>query len=349
MANITFKSWQQTARFHNPLKGGELDAQQIEVRLDPLTDHQSITSAAIGGKLAVMFPETDEAYLRERAEATEASCFLCNGKWQKTTPRYAEDLIPGGRMVKGEAVLFPNLFPVAAYHAIVMVGNRHFRALDDFSVSSLFDALSVSFDFMKRCHATDPEAIYFTINCNYLFPAGASVVHPHLQILGSPFASVHHQLLLDRSHTYFHEKNACYWLELTHAEKQSGVRWIGELGESRWFTAFSPLGANEVNAVWPTKCHFLEWRDDDILSMAEGISKVLRTYHELKFSTFNFSCFGAALGHDVPEFRCFLRLINRQNVTPHYRTDDYYFQKLLNNEIIIHQPENLASLIRRNF
>jgi UDPglucose--hexose-1-phosphate uridylyltransferase len=119
------------------------------------------------------------------------------------------------------------------------------------------------------------------------------------------------------------------------------------MGPSRWFTAFSPIGVNEVDAVWPNNSHFLEWGDEDIQTMAEGIHRVFLTYHELKFSTFNFSCFSGPLGKATPEFRCFLRLINRQNMHLHYRTDDFYLQKLLKNEIIIYPPEDLASLIRK--
>ncbi len=349
MVNITFKSWQQTARFLNPLKGGSLDAQQIEVRLDPLTDHQSIFNPALEGKASTVLPDTDEAYLRERGEASKATCFLCDGKWKKFSPSYSDDVIPGGRLVKGQAVIFPNLFPVAAYHALVMVGEQHFRTLDDFPPELLFDAFSASLDFIRMCYEADPQAIYFTINANFLFPAGASVVHPHLQILGSPFAGTHHRALLDASHTFFHEKQSCYWTELVDAEKHSGVRWIGDVGASRWFTAYSPMGANEIDAVWPGKRHFLEWGDEDAWSLAEGLSRALRVYHSLKLSTFNLSCYSAALGHETPEFRCLLRLVNRQNVTPHYRTDDYYLQKLLGSEIIIHRPEQLAELARKMF
>jgi hypothetical protein len=31
----------------------------------------------------------------------------------------------------------------------------------------------------------------------------------------------------------------------------------------------------------------------------------------------------------------------------HYRTDDFYLQKLLKSEIIVYPPEQLASLIRK--
>ena len=349
MTKIAFESLKQTAVFHNPLKDGDLDKQEIEVRLDPLTGHQSIYNAGLEEKASVLFPGTDHDYLRRRAEETRPQCFLCDGKWQKTTPRFDSKLVAEGRMVEGEAVLFPNLFPLAAHHAVIMLGNKHFRLLDDFPVPLLRDALSVAVKFIRRCHEADKDMKHFTINGNYLLPAGSSVFHPHLQILGSPFPGSHEEFLHRLSLEYHRENGSCYWLDLAAAEKRTEKRWIGEIGESSWFAAYSPMGMNEVNAVWRKAHDFLEWDESDVNAMAEGLSRVLSAYHAMNCSTFNFSCFCAPMDGAHPEFRCFLRLINRQNMAPNYRTDDYYFQKLLKNEIVIQLPERLARFMRAYF
>lgn len=349
MNGIAFDRWSQRARFHSPLKGGELDEQEIEIRVDPLTGAQSIFNAALEEKSSVLFHPTDMDYLRQLAESTEPTCFLCNGRWSTTTPRYAEDLLPGGRLIVGEVVAFPNLFPLAAYHAVIMLGSRHFRTLDDFPPSLLHDAFTCAQKFIHHCTQSDPGIQYFTINANYLLPSGSSVMHPHLQILGSPRPFTHHQQLFDRSSHYLATNGSCYWEDLVQVEKTSGERWIGTLGECGWFAAFSPMGANEINAVWPSKSSFLEWSTSDIEGLAQGLSRVLLAYHGLGFSTFNFSCFGGPTGRRAPEFRCFLRVINRQNMAQHYRADDYYLQKLLQNEIMILRPERLAESVRGAF
>lgn len=349
MAAISFETWQQTAGFHNPLNGGQWDEQKLEMRLDPLLGHQSLFNTALEGKSTVLFPDTDGAYLRQRAEDTKGGCFLCEDRWRRTTPFYGKDFLPEGRLVRGEIVLFPNLFPLAAYHAVIRLGDQHFRTLDDFPAALLEDAFSVSLEFIKRCYEADSSMLYFTINANYLFPAGASVLHPHLQILGSPFPGTHHRLLLERSKQYFEKEQSCYWSDLVETEKELGSRYLGAIDTSRWFTSFSPLGTNEINGVWPERSHFLEWGEADIRGMAEGVSRVLRAYHAMKLSTFNLSCFSGPLDRASAESGCLLRLISRQNAVPHYRTDDYYFQKLLKNEIIVKRPEDLASLIRDFF
>ncbi|MCE5243597.1 MAG: hypothetical protein LLF99_10415 [Desulfobacteraceae bacterium] len=349
MARVLFERRYESACFHNPLKNGELDAQQIEIRLDPLIGHQSIFNSAIEGKSALLFPDTDVEYLKQRSEATKQKCFLCEGRWREMTPRYGSSILPEGRLIRGGVVLFPNLFPLSAVHAVVMLGERHHRSLDDFPPELLYDAFAVSVEFIRRCADADPETAFFTINANYLFPAGASVVHPHFQVLGSRYPGTHHRLLLDRSFDYLSANGSCYWSDLIAAEKKAGERLIGSLDGCEWLTAFSPLGSNEVNGVWPDSRHFLEWTDTELRGASEGMSRVLRAYHGMKLSTFNMSCFSGPINRSGPEFRCMLRLVNRQNVAPHYRADDYYFQKLLKNEIIVRRPEELASFIRGYF
>ena len=349
MAGISFERWSQRARFHSPLKGGQLDQQEIEVRVDPLTGGQSIFNAALEEKSSVLFHPTDMDYLKQLVEATEPTCFLCNGRWSTTTPSYAENLLPEGRLIRGEAVAFPNLFPLAAYHAVIMLGSRHFRTLDEFEPELLRDAFECSREFISRCSQVDPEIEYFTVNANYLLPSGSSVMHPHFQILGSPRPFTHHRQLIEQSASYRARNESCYWVDLVAAEKTSGERWIGEMGGSSWLAAFSPMGVNEINAVWPEKTNFLEWSSKEVEGLANGLSRVLRAYHDLGFSTFNFSCFSGPVGRKTSDLRCFLRVINRQNMALHYRADDYYLQKLLQNEIMILRPERLAEIVRRYF
>lgn len=349
MAKISFESWQQTAIFHSPLKKGQLDTQEIEVRIDPLTGHQSTFNPALEGKVSILFPDTDYAYLEERAEATKGQCFMCDGRWRTATPTYNTDILPDGRLQRGEVVLFPNLFPLAAFHAVVMLGDRHFRLPNEISADLLYDAFTLCIECFRQYHRCHPAVRYFTINANFLLPSGASIMHPHLQLLGSPFPGTHHQLLLERSLAYYQANGSCYWTDLVEEEKARGERIFAQMNDSAWFTAYAPIGANETNAVWTKTSHFLEWGADEIRQMADGIAQVLDGYHDMKFSTYNFSCFSGPVDRSSPEFRCFLRLVNRQNAMLHHRTDDYYFQKLLKNEIIIQRPEKLAAFLRGYF
>ena len=48
-------------------------------------------------------------------------------------------------------------------------------------------------------------------------------------------------------------------------------------------------------------------------------------------------------------FRCMLKIITRQNLYPNYRNDDYFLQKLLQSELIINSPEEIADALRKSF
>ncbi len=348
MERIRFIVEKQVASFANPLKGNQIDNQEIEVRYDPLLGHQSVFNPDLKDKVSILFPPTDERYLKKVVEESKSNCFLCDQRWKKTTPRYPDSLIPGGRLIKNDVVLFPNLFPLFGYHAVVMLGNEHYRSLEDFPVSLVNDALDVCIEFIERCFHQDDGARYFTINANYLFPAGSSVVHPHLQIIGGSIPTTHQRQLIDSSRGYQEKHGTTYWEDLVEVEEKVAERWIGKISRSAWIASFSPVGQNEINAIWPEKKHFLQWDRDDIRSAAAGISTVLRSYKEMGHSTFNFSLFSGSLNGSDDGFRCMLRIITRQNVVPNHRTDDYYFQKLLKNEIILIPPEVLAGRVKES-
>ena len=262
------------------------------------------------------------------------------------TPTYPETLLPGGRIQAGQAVLFPNLFPVAQIHAVIRVGDRHYLPLKDFEHIRILEALQVSVELARVLSKGDTGVEYLTINANYLSPAGASIAHPHFQVAGGDLPFSWLEYLLDQSRRYYDTHGTCYWVDLVKKEQTAGERHIGETGPVSWITSFSPSGTNEVLGIVPGRRNFLEMDKADLKGLAEGLSGVLRGYDAMGISTFNFAIYSGRLSAEDDSFRCFLRLVCRQNVYENYRTDDYFLQKLLRNELILTPPEMLASTMR---
>ncbi len=346
---IRFEKHVQRAAFHNPMKGGRLDTQEIEIRRDPLTGHQSVFNPGLEEKAPIFFKPTDRALIEKIAGESEPGCFLCEDRWREMTPTYPEEVVPGGRIEVGRAVLFPNLFPVAQVHAVVRVGERHHLPLGDFEAAVVLEAFRASLQFIKAVVRADGTVRHMTVNGNFLGPAGASIVHPHFQILGGdlPFTSL--EQLLAGSGDYYAEHSSCYWTDLVEAEEAAGNRYIGRTGPVSWIASFSPRGTNEVLGIFTSKRDFLELDDEDLGGLAQGFSKVLAGYDSLGASTFNFTIYSGPLGDRDESFRCVLRILSRQNVYENYRTDDYFLQKLLQNELILLPPEALASTMRDAF
>lgn len=346
---IRFETHYQETSFHNPLKNHELDTHALEIRRDPLTGSQSTFNAGLKDKAAFFFGTTDTALVERLAEASRATCFLCEDRWQRTTPRYAEDLVPGGRLELGQAVLFPNLFPVAQVHAVIRVGLAHFIGLDGFEPERVLEGLRAGRAFVDALAGRLPEIEHLTLNGNYLHPAGASIAHPHFQLVGGDIPCTWMERALALGRGWRREHGRCYWEALAETERAAGERYVGESGPVRWVASFAPQGTNEVLGILPGRRSFLDLDEPALEGLADGIARVLRGYASLKVSTFNFSLYSGPLRARDDAFCCLLRIVSRQNVYENYRTDDYFLQKLLRNELILTLPEALASALRAFF
>lgn len=349
MEKIRFQRHFQRSTFHNPVVGGKLDTQELEIRRDPLTGRQSVFNPGLEDKAAFFFGTSDKALIHRLARESEPKCFLCGDRWQQTTPTYPEKMVPGGRVLVGESVLFPNLFPVSQVHAVIRVGVRHHLPLEDFSPERIDDAFRAGREFVEHLSRSEEAVRFITLNGNHLGPAGASIMHPHFQLLGSdvPFSHLEELFALGDEHRKKH--GTCYWADLVEREKELGVRFICSRGSVDWITAFSPQGTNEVLGILTGKREFLEMDTRDFFDLAEGLAAVLQGYATLGLSTFNFALYSGPVGAGDDSFRCLLRIISRQNFYENYRTDDYFLQKLLRNEIILFTPEKLATGLRESF
>ena len=347
-AKIEFIKHYQKSDFHNPMMNNDLDTQELEIRKDPLTGAQSVFNARLEDKVATFYGASDTTLIKKMAKESESRCFLCEDRWKTMTPTYPEDLVPGGRISVGEAVLFPNIFPAAQIHAVIRVGRKHYVPLAEFDTKTVADALQASLKLTQYL-SNDESIQYLTINGNYLGPAGASIAHPHFQVVGGDLPFTYLALVFNQSKAYYTSNQTCFWSDLVTVEKNSGERYIGASGSVEWLTVFSPQGTNEIIGVLPERMHFLEMDEKDVHGLASGMVNVLRGYAAMGLSTFNFAFYSGPLGHPDPSFRCFIRIISRQNVYENYRTDDYFLQKLLRNELILVRPEVLAENLQQYF
>ena len=347
---IRFVKHIRKSTIHNPMMNNNLDTQELEIRKDPLTGAQSVFNSRLEDKVAMFYGKSDTELIRKMAEASQANCFLCGDAWKQVTPTYPADLVPEGRIQIGNAVLFPNIFPAAQVHAVIRVGYKHYVPLDEFDPATVKDAFDTSLELAKRLAGDATSGVKFlTINGNYLGPAGASIAHPHFQVAGGDLPFTYLEKIMDRSRKYYQENQSCYWTDLVKLEKSIEERYIGATGPVEWMASFSPSGTNEIVGVLPERTHFLEMGDQDITGLARGLVNVLCGYAGMGISTFNFSVYSGPLGEPDAALRCFIRIISRQNVYENYRTDDYFLQKLLDNELILTPPEALAKTISACF
>ncbi len=345
---LRFRRERYVRRFLNPLNNFQEEDQEIEVRFDPLLSHTAVFNPVLEDKVRLFFGQHDWTLVERVAEATKEQCFMCPPKVREITPRYPDELIPGGRLVRGKSTLFPNLFPIALRHAVIAVGEAHFRRLKDFPPGLVAEGLGLGVDFLKILASQDQEALHGVVCANYLPPAGASLVHPHFQVVatGEPFPQA--RRFLEASLCFYLDHGRGYW-DILAQEEEKGERFIARLGRVVFFTSFAPLGTNEVIGVVEGVHSLKALTEEDVNSLAQGISAVLAGYEDLGYGSFNFTLYLPPLKEETPWFNPFIRLITRQNFYENYRTDDYFLQRQLASELILTPPEKLAEHLKAFF
>ena len=92
-----------------------------------------------------------------------------------------------------------------------------------------------------------------------------------------------------------------------------------------------------------------ELSQDDLDNLTRGIAKVLSYYETLGHLSYNYALYSVRNTRNSGGFRALIKIITRQNLYPNYRNDDYFLQKLLQSELIITPPEELAANLRTGF
>jgi galactose-1-phosphate uridylyltransferase len=349
MADIRFDKSESILGFLNPFKNFERESYPVEVRRDPLLGTTSVYNPTLRDKAKAFFGENDPELIKRLVEDSEKTCIFCGDKPEATTPKYPPDILPDGRIRVNEAVLFANLFPLGKYHPVIVLGRKHFLQLAEFTPDLLSSGLLAAQKFLHAVYAADPGAVHASVNMNYLFPAGASLVHPHIQMLVTPVPYSFQNRTIEAADRYMKEQGTSFFSDLADEEMRLGQRYIARKDQWQWITAFSPMGTNEVIAVHDDEADFGEMPEDHLKDLAYGISKTLLTYESLAHLSFNATVYSIRKEHNRGGFRCHIRMITRQNLYQNYRNDDYFLQKMLQSELIIITPEELAQRARSFF
>ncbi len=349
MSEIRFERSVSSVKILNPLRDFGEDIQSLELRKDPLLGHTSVYNPFLKEKVKFFFGENDPELVKKLTDDSAKKCFFCSHSIEKSTPQYPPELLPEGRLRVGEAVLFPNLYPIGKYHSVIVLSNAHFLRLSEFAPEIIGNGFRAAQKFVNLVYDRDPSPLFVAVNANYLFPAGATLVHPHLQMLITSAPYSFHERLIDTCSSYHQSNGSCYFLDLTKKEMEIDLRYIAGKGGWHWLAAFAPSGNNEIIAVHEERSDFGLLSSEDLKNLASGISKVLLFYEDLGHLSFNYTILSVRDPAYKESSRCMLKIISRQNLYPNYRNDDYFLQKLLHSEVIINLPEELAAKLKGYF
>jgi len=325
----------------DPAAGGAWTRVRLRWRRDPLTG----ASARIltGVKLQ---PSTrpDMAALT----AKPAFCPFDSEHLETATVPFPAELTTEGRIRVGRAVVVPNIMAYATHSAVgIYDPGRHFLDLDELTPVLVGDALTAMVRHARAVRRVDPTAQWSSINANFLPPAGASLIHPHLQSAHDAHGLTSQRLLVERSRAW-KERHGSYWATLVDQEA-SGPRWVGHTGRVAWLTPFAPTGFAEVWGVVAGVADVTDLTDEDCRALGQGLSQVLAAYLAWNLASFNFGLIGGGPHADEDGHQVVLKVLSRSNPEPVYRSDATYFERIWGEAMIDLSPEEVAEGVRAKF
>jgi len=346
--SISFNKVVEKSTMLNPMNNFAPDTHTVEFRVDPLTGQTCFVGITLIERGMKLVSSLDEKQIDEIVQKTREGCFMCPENVDKVTPKYPSEVLPEGRLHGTEATLFPNILAVSKYSAVI-AQKSHYLRLTEYSPDMLSDCLSLGLQFIKRIHEVDSPAKHAAIGCNSLFPSGGSATHPHFHTFIDEVPFNHVETLLNSSRRYFDEYSTNYWDDLIEAEKKEGERYIGSIGNTEWLASFAPSGIQEVQAIIRNKSNFIECTDDDMSSLAKGISRVLKYYGECGMIAFNLIVYSGPLGEKSEYFCTGLKVVSRFSYWTNVSDITWRQQLGERCELFTETPETLAGLLRKKF
>ena len=337
---IDFRAEKKLARLHDPRQGFALAEVEAEVRYHPLTGE----SARICHFSLKASPPVELAAMVETSAAT---CPFCPGQLAAITPRFPDELVPGGRLERGAAVVFPNLFPYDDVSGIAVLCGEHFHPMDAMPERLVVDGLTAARDFTRlvapRFAGRDAYGI---VTWNYMPPAGGTQVHPHMQVVVTTTPGNAVARLLVASDAYAARTGSV--LAGSPRSERGGPRWIGDAGRVAWLAPFAPIGVlGDAMAIFRGRSTIAELDDDDIATFAATLARVLAGFAARGLWSFNLSLLPDRLDASGDRHWLTAHLVPRLWLNPRLHVGDAsHFQFLLGERFAMLHPEEVAAGLR---
>ena len=341
IADVTLQFLATTMRARIIEPGGRQRERPIEIRINPITGRASRITFSRG-----LEAEPGTARLPEPPPDARATgdCPFCHPQLERLTPRLTAALAPGGRLVRGTSVLFPNLFPYAAYSAVSLFDRQHYVPIGTASTAAYRDSLLNCCDYLRRVRTHAPEMIYQAITQNHFPSAGGSLLHPHLQVHADRVASNHLRFLDERTRAYFRETERRLFSDYLAQEMAGGQRFIGACGHWQWLAAFAPEGFFELWALLPGVTALGKVTEEDWCDLAEGVIRAQKFYRSLNRNAYNLGLLSVEEGRSALELR--MVMLVRANHAPWVRNDHTGFEVMLGDMATFNAPEDTARRAR---
>lgn len=239
---------------------------------------------------------------KEHPEDNQDKCPFCPGKEQMTPPEICSFRNPGTQPNQpGWRVrVVPNKFPALGIdvelhkkgfglhdmmtsfgaHEVVIENTDHYKEIKDQSIDEISETMSMLQNRVEDLHK-DERFRYILVFKNKGKNAGASLAHPHHQLIGLPITPKRVKEELDGAKFYFHLKERCIFCDLIEQE----VSWEERIiYENDAFISFCPYASRFPFEAWVLpKDHSINFYDQiarQKLKLLADILKVMLTKYD---------------------------------------------------------------------
>ena len=336
---IRFERREKIARYLDPRTNFQETTIACEMRRDPLTGRSGRVAHGLGFHISPL----DVAPL---VAASQPSCPFCPDRLFKVTPKFPVQIVPGGRLQRGEAVLFPNLVPYDEHSAVTVMSQEHYVPLGNFTQPQLFDAFRVCLDYFHALQR-HPHTTYGLVFWNYFPASGGTQIHPHLQVFATDTPGNTLEEDLNASLRYYREEGRSYWADLLVEEERLAERWVGRGAHSAWLTSFvSQSLLADTLILFPELQTLLDLSDEALAEFCRGLGQALHQLASQGVYSFNLAWFPGVAGNQ--EMCLHARLSPRLYLTPRlWGTDTTALQHLYQEHFMVQTPEAAASALQQ--
>ena len=272
-----------------------------ELRQDPVSGDWVIISTARAKR-----PESFKSLQPNRYETPIETCpfedpqahgngqpllvYRKNGDWAVQVIHNKFPIVSGAECGLAPQPYGPYLFqsPASGYHEVVIARDhrKSLARLEPADVELIVRAYQERFQALKKAECAD----YILIIHNHGKEAGASVSHPHSQILAVPFVPSDIRRSLDGSRKYQAERGRCAHCDIIAWELKEKKRVVFENGTMVALVPYAPKFSFEIR-IFP-KDHAARFEDinpEDRRDLAEALKVSLaKIFYGLNDAAYNF-------------------------------------------------------------
>lgn len=303
----------------------------------------------------------EEFAANKRAEVQEdpdKPCFFCH---PKETGQEEDVLIYQDEEDEWSLRVFPNKYPAfnrgkttkhfeegpyfgmdgTGYHEIIVTRDhgKQIAELDVLRVAEIVDAYQDRYiDLMNK-----KSVNYIEVFHNHGREAGASIAHPHSQLMAIPVISPYVSLELDGAETYYKANKKCAFCTMIEWEMEHKKRVVFENSD---FLAFCPYASRASFEVWVIpkrhKPYFERTSTAEKMKLAEALQiSINKIWKALRDPAYNFYIHTSPCdGKDYSHFHWHIEILPRTSIWAG-------FELSTGIEISSIQPETAAEYLRK--